>query len=326
MKTTHLFNKIKTVITSQKDEMPANANDLWNRLENRLDHQIVAKKSNRYQKIFWGATIPAAAVLLFFFFNKNNEPNVNEKPIDKVVNYPIDKNVKVEQTAEKINEIILPKFIDLQENQVVIHEDSAVLEKTNQTDYFHEMNERSQNEIANQEGFIEVTAKKTILNDKELEKAISKTSYMQPTTKEVAESKAENMFYEQVSTKSKEIKTKKIKQKKVRIKKPKKENLSKKEPLLVINGQATKYSVHDFTDDELEDIVFLDEPLYIINGVEYTEDELFGPKPTSPYYPLKDQNIEEITIYEAEKAIEKYGQKGTKGVVVIKTKDGKPVK
>ena len=51
MKTTHLFNKIKSTITSQKDEMPANANDLWDKLENRLDHQIVAKKSNVYKKI-----------------------------------------------------------------------------------------------------------------------------------------------------------------------------------------------------------------------------------------------------------------------------------
>ena len=324
MKTTHLFNKIKSAITFQKDEMPANAIDLWDKLENRLDHQIVTKKSNVYKKILWTA-IPAAAVLLFFFLNKNNDPNINEKPIDKVVNHPIDKNVKEEQTAEKINEIILPKVIDLKEKQVVIHEDSAVLEKANQTGYFHEMNETSQNEIAKQEEDIELTAKKTTQNNEELEKVISTIRYMQPMTNEVAESKAENMLYEQATTKSKEVKTKKIKQKKVRIKKPKKENLSKKEPLLVINGQATKYSVHDFTDDELEDIVFLNEPLYIINGVEYTEDELFGPKPTSPYYPLKDQNIEEITIYEAEKAIEKYGQKGAKGVVVIKTKDGKAV-
>ena len=36
MKTTHLFNKIKSAITFQKDEMPANAIDLWDKLENRL--------------------------------------------------------------------------------------------------------------------------------------------------------------------------------------------------------------------------------------------------------------------------------------------------
>lgn len=325
MKTTHLFNKIKSIITSQKDEMPANANELWDKLENRLDQQIVAKKSNVFKKFLWAA-IPAAAVLLFFFLNKNNEPNVNEQPIDNVVNHSVEENIKEEQTLEPINEIILPKVIDLKENQVVVQEDSSFSEKTNQTDDLHQMNETIQHEIAFQEELNEVVTNKNAPINEAIEKSISTSGYLQPTTKKVAENKSENLLKEQETTKLKSEKIKKIKYKKVKTKKPKKENLSKKEPLLVINGQATKYSVHDFTDDELENIVFLEEPLYIINGVEYTEDELFGPKPTSPYYPLKDQNIQEITIYEAEKAIEKFGQKGAKGVVVIKTKDGKPVK
>ncbi|MDR6968847.1 hypothetical protein J2X31_002873 [Flavobacterium arsenatis] len=71
----------------------------------------------------------------------------------------------------------------------------------------------------------------------------------------------------------------------------------------------------------------LGNPLYIINGVEYTEQELFGPKPTSPYYPLIEQEITSINIIQAKNAIKLYGQmKGQSGVVVIETKDGKPVK
>ena len=49
---------------------------------------------------------------------------------------------------------------------MVIHEDSAVLEKANQTGYFHELNETSQNEIAKQEEDIELTGKKRTQNKK----------------------------------------------------------------------------------------------------------------------------------------------------------------
>ena len=50
---------------------------------------------------------------------------------------------------------------------------------------------------------------------------------------------------------------------------------------------------------------------------EYSEKEVFGPNPTSPYYPLNKQEIESISIYQDEEAIELYGEKGNKGVVVI---------
>ena len=57
---------------------------------------------------------------------------------------------------------------------------------------------------------------------------------------------------------------------------------------------------------------------------EYTEQELFGPNPTSPYTPLSEQEIDSITVLQQEKAITIYGQKGKKGVVIISTKNGKP--
>ncbi|QYS85659.1 hypothetical protein JJC03_10750 [Flavobacterium oreochromis] len=75
----------------------------------------------------------------------------------------------------------------------------------------------------------------------------------------------------------------------------------------------------------METILELKEPLYIINDKEYSEKELFGPNATSPYFPLKKQVIETISIYKDEEAIDLYGKKGEKGVIVIKTKNGKPV-
>lgn len=102
-------------------------------------------------------------------------------------------------------------------------------------------------------------------------------------------------------------------------------NAKKEKPLLVYNNKAeNKQTVKEVEMDEIESIVELPDPLYIINGTEYTEQELFGPNPTSPYTPLSDQEIDSITVLQQEKAILTYGQKGKKGVVIISTKNGKP--
>jgi hypothetical protein len=101
----------------------------------------------------------------------------------------------------------------------------------------------------------------------------------------------------------------------------KKVTLKKAPPLILIDGKVSN-NAKDIR--EAETVLELEEPLYIVNGIEYSEKEMFGPNPTSPYYPLNKQEIESIVVYEVKDAIEKFGQKGSKGVVVVKTKDGKP--
>lgn len=100
---------------------------------------------------------------------------------------------------------------------------------------------------------------------------------------------------------------------------------TKDDPLLVVDDKAEDLqSIGKLNADEIDSIVVLAEPLYIINGVEYSEKEVFGPNPTSPYSPLNEQDIETISILQKEKATEIYGRKGEKGVVIITTKNGKP--
>ena len=84
--------------------------------------------------------------------------------------------------------------------------------------------------------------------------------------------------------------------------------------------------VEELNNTEMDSIVYLANPLYIINGNEYTEKELFGPNPTSPYAPLNQQDIISTSIYQGEDATKLYGEKGKKGVVIITTKNGKPKK
>src|SRR6218665_1175931 len=70
----------------------------------------------------------------------------------------------------------------------------------------------------------------------------------------------------------------------------------KEEPLVVIDNKVEKGKIQNIEFNDDESLIVLNEPLYIINGVEYTEQEMFGPNPTSHYYPLKKQEIETISI------------------------------
>lgn len=104
--------------------------------------------------------------------------------------------------------------------------------------------------------------------------------------------------------------------------KAKSDELAKEEPLYVLDGKVSNKAETEAAD--VETVVKLDEPLYIINGKEYSEKEMFGPNPTSPYAPLAEQDIESISILQGKEATDAYGSKGRKGVVIVKTKNGKP--
>lgn len=110
----------------------------------------------------------------------------------------------------------------------------------------------------------------------------------------------------------------------------------KSAPLIVLNGNAISHSNDEKRDkmmqnqlpnlqpENVDSLVILDAPLYIIDGVYYSENDLFGINPTSPYAPLNKQEIKSITVLQDLEATSKYGEKGKKGVVIITTKTGKP--
>ncbi|TDO71565.1 hypothetical protein EV143_108221 [Flavobacterium chryseum] len=111
----------------------------------------------------------------------------------------------------------------------------------------------------------------------------------------------------------------------------------KNAPLIILNGTAMAHSdeakkdkmmsaeLSNLEPSNVDSLVILDEPLYIIDGIYYSENDLYGPNPTSPYAPLDKQEIKTITILQDLEATAKYGEKGKKGVVIITTKTGKPV-
>ncbi|MBS7233317.1 hypothetical protein KHA90_20055 [Flavobacterium psychroterrae] len=110
----------------------------------------------------------------------------------------------------------------------------------------------------------------------------------------------------------------------------------KSAPLVIINGSPISHKsdekrdkmmqneLHNLQPENLDSLVILDQPLYIIDGIYYSENDLFGKNPTSPYAPLNKQEIKTITVLQDLEATSKYGEKGKKGVVIITTKNGKP--
>lgn len=116
-----------------------------------------------------------------------------------------------------------------------------------------------------------------------------------------------------------------------------KETAKKQTPLFIIDGKPIVAKSEAEYEKKLAEataemqlakkdtIIYLKEPLYIINGVEYSEESLFGARPTSPYAPLNLQEEGMTTaIFTGREALRKYGDKGKNGVVVITTKNGKP--
>ncbi|MBA0883951.1 carboxypeptidase-like regulatory domain-containing protein [Flavobacterium undicola] len=88
-----------------------------------------------------------------------------------------------------------------------------------------------------------------------------------------------------------------------------------------------KYGTTKFYKPEKEKSVpHIKDALYIINGVEYSEESLFGSNPTSPYAPLSKQKIETVQILQSKEATSIYGNKSKNGVIIITTKNGIPLK
>jgi TonB-dependent SusC/RagA subfamily outer membrane receptor len=108
-------------------------------------------------------------------------------------------------------------------------------------------------------------------------------------------------------------------------------------PLVVINDEALtqkhksenkdllQEGLSKLDPEDVETIKYLDQPLYIIDGKYYSEASLFGAKPTSPYAPLDKQEIVKTKILQDAEATKIYGERGKNGVVIITTKNGKPV-
>lgn len=290
-----LFSQFKNAAEKSDAKDFPNSDKIWSRVEDKLDQKVLKKQTKVWKEIAIAASILLVGTLVFITLQPTE---INTTPSNSVVNTDTLKSKSVIEDS-KNNSLVFTDTVSKNEAEKQLQEQI-----------------KNQPQVAVADEVVQeatLSSKDTLLESKTYLKAVEK---------------ADNNWFKQHNFESRSVKqvvveTDEIKTNQASAKSAKK--AKKEDPLMVLDGNVTDRDLYKMSDDEVESIVELPEPLYIINSVYYTEKELFGPDPTSPYAPLNKQKIETISILQPEKAITIYGKKGEKGIVIITTKDGKPL-
>lgn len=298
-----LFNQIKSAAENAETKDFPGMDKVWSRVEDKLDHKVLSKQTSLWKKIAVAASILLIASIGYQFIKEENEvilPQNDSKTNDLIV---AKDSIKVQEalvTAETTN----PK----------IRQDADAILQKQIGSYSLTVNDS----LAPNAAFSYTVTPVITLDD-----VIKEEDSNQPAS---APKSTNNGWFANKKFDARGVEHVEISTEKDVKSAPEIQKEAKKDPPLVVmnNLETNEQALSNLNDDEIESIVLLKDPLYIINGVYYTEKEVFGPNPTSPYSPLNQQKIETISILQDEKAISIYGEKGKKGVVIITTKDGKP--
>ncbi len=292
-----LFNQIKSAAHKAENQEFPGMEKVWSRVEDKLDNKVLTKQNTLWKKIAVAASILLVASIGYQFFMEEKAP---EKPQNQIV------------TADTIKKT----------NDAVIQAEGAVAE----TGFSSPQIKENAADILKQQ-----TAKQKglALNDTVSPKILEETvvaDKIATLQRHAADESTGTHGTWLVDRNFNSRGVTQVEMAKTAAPATASEKASKKEaPLYVVDGKkGNKEMAEELDANEMSSLVTLPDPLYIINGTQYTEKELFGPNPTSPYAPLDKQKIETISILQDEKAVSIYGEKGKKGVVIITTKDGKP--
>lgn len=291
-----IYTQFKNAAEKVAEKDFPNKENVWDKIEGKLDKKVLKKETKLWKKIAVAASILLVVSVIYQFVKTDTklEPVTNEV----VINDSISKTttqIKVDSNAVVVTNSALKTNAD-----AILKEQINVQSEIVSTDFSLATSETTQ-----------------------IDSLVEKPKYNFKTRKDASPATwSGNGTYDARGVK--QIEGKEIIFSKEEVEKVQ-ESDKKLEAIVVIDGEVSKKKVADLDDEELESIVELKEPLYIINSIYYTEKELFGPNPTSPYAPLNKQKIETFSILQPEKATKIYGEKGKKGIVIVTTKDGKPV-
>jgi hypothetical protein len=282
-----IFEKIRNHAFEQEGLDFDSKDKIWDRIATNLDQKNQQSNAEQWKKIAIAASILLFVSLGYIFMNNQNE--TNNATVNHTKNQELIPNTNPKVIAEKPAEII---------------EKPSVI------------NEIKPEDIVKTDAIVAVT--------KDEMRSSSKTEELMKLSNKLHLPTA---FETRLASKSRSDVTATDS-----LIKPKAVELQANPPLLVIDGSVVKTSkkatkediLNDIANDEAQEVLVLDEPLYIINGEEFTEESLFGKNPTSKYAPLSKQKILSLELMEEEEAFAKYGDKAKKGVVIIKTKNGIP--
>jgi hypothetical protein len=313
-----IYSKLKNASHKGEKDFPG-MDKVWNRVEEKLDNTLVVKKKNTWQKLAIAATV-LLGVSIIYQFVSNNEI-IKEKINNNTTNPVVVSHDSVKKIMDKAKEVVVENNNTKAPNNNVT--DSYKSETPLMESTFNIQNARPDVMIDDTVEKINVKASafnnynNSNLSNSAFNSANSNTDYLLRGRK-----------YE-TNTANYDWST----EKKAETQEPKMATpIEKNKDLVVIDGVAMdkRYNANKelekLSTEEIADTTYLPNPLYIINGIEYSEESLFGKNPTSPYAPLDKQKITSTNILEPVNATKIYGKKGENGIVIITTKDGKPAK
>ena len=302
-----IYSKIKNASHKGEKDFPG-MDKVWNRVEEKLDNTIVVQKKNTWQKLAIAATILLSFSIIYQFMS--NDEIIKDK--NETTNSVIVSTDSVKKIIDKAKEVVVDNSIPTKlENKINPNITSSETSDNLIDDSAMKMEVKEDQFDSEEKGEITNVLNKNIGTENEvsfknsaLNSSSSNTDYLASTKKYEATAKP-------VQSKSAA---------------PVQQN----KDLVVIDGIAMDKSYNaekeldKINSEEIADTTYLPNPLYIINGIEYSEESLFGKNPTSPYAPLDKQKITSTNILKPADATKNYGKKGENGIVIITTKDGKP--
>jgi len=303
-----IFNKFKEAAENSEQKDFPGMDKVWARVEEKLD-----KKEDKKAISLWKKIAIAASLLLLISigsqFIKSDKTTIQNST---VVN------------KEKIEQNILEK------NKAVVASDSVLIPKPEALKILDKQ-VTTQNNVAENTAYVsEATgagSADAIISQEPANAPIQAEYALEEDNNNLKDKAAQNLDYSRTIERESA---------KVAFADNQTQVVKKSAPLIILNGNAIAHSDDQKRDkmmqaelpnlqpENVDSLVVLDAPLYIIDGIYYSENDLFGKNPTSPYAPLNKQEIKTITVLQDLEATSKYGEKGKKGVVIITTKTGKP--
>jgi hypothetical protein len=290
-----LYKKIQQAAENAEQKDFPGMEKIWARVEDKLETQTLQKEKHLWKKLAVAASIVLVGTLTFFLLQEKENVVIPENTVTTVdsskntIPTPETASGFVNTTPEikKDAEQILQQQIVIQNNIVI-------------------------NDTINYKSKKEVMIPTPIAMEEVQEMA--KTSLVPSSNNSISNSASINSLGYLTKGKQYDFKMNLADTTQDKAKK------NANEDLVVIDGEATKKSLAEINPEDVVSVIKLKEPFYIINGVEYSEESLFGENPTSPYAPLSKQKIEKIEVIQPTDAVKIYGKKGEKGVVIITIK------
>lgn len=290
-----LYKKIQQAAEKAEQKDFPGMEKIWARVEDKMETQTLQKEKHLWKKLAVAASVVLVGTLTFFLLQEKENVIIPENTITT-----IDSSKNNIPTPESANGLVntspgIKKDAEQILQQQIVIQNNIVINDT--INYKSKKEVMIPNPIAMEE--VQEVAKTSLVpsynNSMSNSASINNSGYL-----------AKGKRYD-ITMNSAETTQEKDK------------NVAN-DDLVVIDGKLTKKSPKNISNADYESVIELKNPLYYINGVAYTEEELYGENPTSPYAPLSKQNIDTIVVLQPERAIPIYGDKGKNGVIIITIK------